>query len=166
MPSIIVLIFPSRSVLVEAIDTVNRLDYLSIGHSAIIAKADDGETTVYEDDISVVEGSLTGGTMGSLISALGVAQLGAFLLPGVGPIIAIGAGALIGALVGGGAGGLAAGLIDFGFDNRQLDALAAGLQNGRCAMVIEVEDRGAVMARLQTDLSTHQVEILLPPDDI
>jgi uncharacterized membrane protein len=160
----ILIIFPSRDQLINTMAVIQQLDYISLNQAAIIAKADDGETTVYDDDISVEEGGLTGGTMGSLMTALGIAQMGAFLLPGVGPIIALGAGAVIGGLIGGATGGLTAGLLDFGFDNQQLEALAAGLQNGRTALVIEVDDRGAVMARLQPDLKDYTVEFMLPAD--
>lgn len=162
MANVIVLIFPSRGTLVNAVDRIHALGYVNIKNTALIAKADDGETTVFENDVSAVEGGITGGTLGSLIGALGIAQLGAFLLPGVGPIIAVGAGALIGALVGGTTGGVTASLIDFGFDNTQLDELAARLKSGSTALVVEVDNHPNVIQRLQTDLKDYQVEILLP----
>lgn len=162
MTDLLVLIFPSRERLLEAVVRLKTLEAVQIKHSAVIARADDGETVVYEDDISLAEGSLTGGTLGSLISALGVAQMGAFLLPGVGPIVAIGAGALIGGLIGGTTGGVTAGLIDFGFDNDQLDRLAGTLQAGRTALVIAVDERAAVANRLQSELRDLQVELMLP----
>lgn len=162
MANVIVLIFPSRGTLTNAVDRIHDLGYVNIKNTALIAKADDGETAVFEDDISAVEGGITGGTLGSLIGALGIAQLGAFLLPGVGPIIAVGAGALIGALVGGTAGSVTASLIDFGFDNDQLDSLADRLQNGSTALVVEVDNQPNVLARLQNDLKEYEVEILTP----
>ncbi|MFO7320462.1 MAG: hypothetical protein DIU68_001900 [Chloroflexota bacterium] len=162
MSTVIVLIFPSRGSLMTAVDRVNALGYINIKNTALISKADDGEITVSEDDVSPVEGSVTGGTLGSLMGALGVAQLGAFLLPGVGPIIAVGAGALIGALVGGATGGLTASLIDFGFDNAQLEALADRLQHGRTALVVELEERPNILERLREDLKDYEVEIMLP----
>lgn len=162
MAHVIVLIFPSRGTLVEAIDRIHELGYINIKNTALIAKADDGETTVYENDISAVEGGITGGTLGSLIGALGIAQLGAFLLPGVGPIIAVGAGALIGALVGGTTGGVTASLIDFGFDNEQLEDLAKRLHTGSTALVVEADNPANVVKRLQTDLKDFQVEVLTP----
>ena len=162
MANVIVLIFPSRGTLLDAVDRIHDLGYVNIKNTALITKADDGETTVFENDISAVEGGITGGTLGSLIGALGVAQLGAFLLPGVGPIIAVGAGALIGALVGGTTGGVTAALIDFGFDNDQLDALAERLHSGSTALVVEVDNHPNVINRLQTDLKDFQVEILTP----
>jgi uncharacterized membrane protein len=165
MSNVLVLIFPSRRVLADAIDRLDSLDYVDIKNTALITKADDGETIVMEDDITAVEGAITGGTLGSLMSALGVAQLGAFLLPGVGPIIAIGAGAIIGGLIGGTTGGVAARLIDFGFDNDQLDALAKRLESGRIALVVEVADRTGALPRLREDLKDFEVETLLPPGE-
>jgi uncharacterized membrane protein len=97
------------------------------------------------------------------MTALGIAQLGAFLLPGVGPILAIGAGAIIGALVGSTAGGLAAKMVDFGFDNDQLETLAEHLQTGRTALVVEVESSANVLPRLQADLQPYTTEIMVPP---
>lgn len=159
---LVIAVFPSRGTLVDAADYVRSLDYLKLHHSAVIVKAEDGETVVLEDDISVSEGGIAGGTLGSLMGALGIAGLGAFLLPGVGPIIAIGAGALLGGLVGGATGGLTAGLIDQGVDNAKLDALAKHLDAGRVALVLELEGDQAAIARLKAELRRYNVEFTTP----
>jgi uncharacterized membrane protein len=156
------LVFPSRGVLVDAVDKLQSLGYAKIRQAAVVSKAEDGETTVFEDDISVSEGSIAGGTLGSLMTALGVAQLGAFLLPGVGPIIAIGAGALLGGLLGGAAGGITAGVVDSGFKNKLLAQLATRLGAGETALVVELEDQANLQSRLQTDLQAFNVEIITP----
>ena len=158
----IIAVFPSRGTLIDAVDRVKSLDYLKIKHSAVIVKADDGETIVLEDDISVSEGSVAGGTLGSLMGALGIAGLGAFLLPGVGPIIAIGAGALLGGLIGGATGGITASLIDLGIKDEQLEDLATHLSSGRVAMVIDAEADNSVLTRLQQDLQAFDAEITTP----
>ncbi len=158
----IIAVFPSRGSLIDAVERVKALDYLKIKHSAVIVKADDGETVVLEDDISVSEGSIAGGTLGSLMGALGIAGLGAFLLPGVGPIIAIGAGALLGGLIGGATGGLTASLIDLGIKDDQLDELAGHLSAGRVAMVLDAESEVDVLGRLQQDLQPFEAEITTP----
>jgi uncharacterized membrane protein len=157
------LVFPSRGMLIDAVDKLHTLDYVNIQNSAVIAKAADGETLVMEDDISAVEGSITGGTLGSLMTALGVAQMGAFLLPGVGPIIAIGAGALLGGLIGGTTGGVTAGLIDFGFKNQQLEDLSARLENGHTALVLEVDSTTDVVERIKADMAAYSVDIIQAP---
>ncbi len=158
----IIAVFPSRGGLIDAVDRVKSLNYLKIKHSAVIVKADDGETLVLEDDISVSEGTVAGGTLGSLMGALGIAGLGAFLLPGVGPIIAIGAGALLGGLVGGATGGITASLIDLGIKESQIEDLVSHLSAGRVAMVIDAESEDDVVSRLQQDLQSFDVEITTP----
>jgi uncharacterized membrane protein len=162
MSEIVMLVFPSRGTMLDAIDTIHSLSYTEVKHSAVIAKAEDGETMVYEDDISPNEGALTGSTLGALMSSLGVAGLGAFLLPGVGPIIAIGAAALIGGVVGGATGGITARLLDMGISNTQLEALAEHLSAGRVAMVVELEGDDSMIPRLSEDLKAFQVEIVHP----
>jgi len=160
MSQVLMMIFPGRETLFDAVETIKKLGYVKIKHSAIIAKAEDGETVVYEDDINPNEGSIAGGTLGALMGALGIAGLGAFLLPGVGPIIAIGAGALVGGLVGGATGGITAGMLDMGINNVQLEDLADHLNAGRVAMVVELEGDAAQMTRLREDLKPYEAEFV------
>lgn len=162
MSDVIMLIFPSRGHLVDATEKLQSLPNIKLKNTAMIVKADDGETLVLEDDIAPVEGSVAGGTLGGLMTALGVAQLGAFLLPGVGPILAIGAGALIGALVGGTAGGVTAGLLDFGFKNSQLEALGKRLEVGHTALVVEVEGGPDVVQQVTRELQPYGAELVTP----
>ncbi len=160
MSEVVMLVFPSRGTMLDAIDQLNSLSYAKVKHSAVIAKAEDGETVIYEDDISPNEGTIAGGTLGALMGALGIAGLGAFLLPGVGPIIAIGVGALMGGLVGGATGGVSARLMDMGIDNDQLQKLADHLSAGKIAMVVELETGSATMSQLEADLKPFQAEIV------
>jgi len=161
MSEVVMLIFPSRETMLDAVDRIKSLSYAKMTHSALIAKAEDGEVTVFEDDINPNEGGIAGGTLGGLMGALGIAGLGAFLLPGVGPILAIGAGALLGGLVGGATGGITAGMLDMGIDNKALDTLATHLSAGRIAMVVELEgDDQTMVSRLGEDLKPFQAEIV------
>ena len=165
MSKVVMLVFPSRGTMLDAVDQLHRIPHLKINHSAVIAKAEDGETVVYEDDVNPDEAGVAGGTLGALMGAMGIAGLGAFLLPGVGAIIAIGAGALLGGLLGGAAGGITAKLLDLGIDNDQLDALAEHLNAGKIALVVELDAEGSesdasVMARLSNDLKPFQVEFV------
>lgn len=152
MKDIVMFVFPTRGRLVDAADVIHQNSHVKIHHSAIIAKAENGETMVLEDDVNPDEGAIAGGTLGSVMGALGIAQLGAFLLPGIGPIIAIGAGALIGGLIGAATGGLTAGAIDLGISNELLDALAQQLQADRVAAVLELEGTGEELAQLEEQL--------------
>ncbi len=160
MSDVVMLVFPSRETLLDAVDRIKASGYAKIKHSAVIAKAEDGETNIYEDDINPNEGSIAGGTLGALMGALGIAGLGAFLLPGVGPIVAIGTGALIGGLIGGATGGISAGLMDMGIDNELLEHLTEHLSAGKVAMVVELEGDSAMISRLQQDLKPFQAEIV------
>lgn len=139
MREVIMMVFPTRGSMTDATDKLHNITGLQVHQTALIMRAEHGEVTIYEDDISPTEGAITGGTLGGLIGALGVAGLGAFLLPGVGPIIAIGAGALVGGLIGGTTGGVTARLVDHGLNNRLLEELARQLADNEIAAVMDVE---------------------------
>jgi uncharacterized membrane protein len=156
----LVAVFPSRAILTRALDHLKTLDYLDIEHAAIVAKAHSGEIVILDDDISADEGGIAGGTLAAAMTAFGLVQLGALALPGVGPIIALGAGALVGGLVGRATGRFAANLLDFGFRNEQIDALAAQLQSGRPALILEVKDYHKILPRLSEDLKQYRAELL------
>lgn len=137
MISTLLLSFPTRGHMLEAIDYLNSLENVEIHNTALIAKAEDGETTIYEDDISPNEGAIAGGTLGSLMGTMGLAGLGALLLPGVGAVLALGAGGLIGGLLGGSIGALTGKAVDLGIDNDKLEVMAGQLANNQVALVIE-----------------------------
>lgn len=160
MREVVMFVFPTRGRLVDAADVIRENPHVKIHHSAIIAKAENGETLVLEDDINPDEGAIAGGTLGSLMGALGIAQLGAFLLPGIGPIIAIGAGALIGGLIGGATGSLTAGALDLGISNQLLDDLAMQLQEDRVAMVVELEGTAEGLAQLDEQLKSFDATLV------
>lgn len=169
MGKVVMLVFPSRGVMLDAVEKLNSLDYLNIKHSTIIVRAEDGETMILEDDISPHEGRVAGGTLGAMMGGLGIAGLGALLLPGVGPILAIGAGALLGGVVGGATGGITAKLVDLGINDEKLDELAEHLKVGHVALAVELEGRtpegaaatdDSLIARVSEDLKPFQVEIV------
>jgi uncharacterized membrane protein len=160
MSQMVMIVFPTRGTLLDATEKLNSLDYLNIRHSALLTKAADGEVAVFEDDIKPDEGAIAGSTLGSLMGALGIAQLGALLLPGVGPILAVGAGALVGGLIGGATGGVAAGLIDMGVKDDKLAELAKHLGADKIALVIEAEGPTDLITRLQNDLQAFQPELV------
>lgn len=162
---IIIAVFPSRSPLTDALDHIAHLRDVEIKRAAIVAKAANGETVILDDDISADEGGIAGGTLGAAMTALGLVQLGALSLPGVGPIIALGAGLLVGGLLGGATGHFAANLMDFGFKNVQIENLSERLQAGRPALVIETVNDQATLARLRQELNLFQAEFVLRGDD-
>lgn len=160
MSEIVVLTFPAREPVLDAVDHLKHIEHIKIKHSAVIAKALDGETVVLEDDINPNEGAIAGGTLGALLGGIGIAGLGAMLLPGVGALIAIGAGAFVGGLIGGTTGGVAARLLDLGFDNHQIDALAQKLNNGGVALVVECDGDQAAIEHLHEELKPYDAEYL------
>jgi uncharacterized membrane protein len=160
MTQIMMLVYSARGGLTEAAERLTKLDYLKLKHTALIARAESGEVTILEDDINPNEGAIAGGTLGTLMGMMSVAQLGALLLPGVGPIVALGAGALVGALVGGAAGGVAADAIDMGIKDNVLKQLATHLEKNRVALVIEAEGNADLADRLRADLTPLSIEFV------
>jgi uncharacterized membrane protein len=167
MAQILMLVYPAREGVTEATEKLFKLDYLKIKHAALIARAQGGEVAILDDDINPNEGAIAGGTLGSLMGMMGIAQLGALMIPGVGAIIALGAGALVGALVGGAAGGVAADAIDMGIKDSALKQLAAHLEHDRVALVIEadgknIEATANLAEKLRLDLNPLAVEYASP----
>jgi len=159
---IIVAIFPSRDVLTRALDHLNEIEDFDIEGAAIVAKAGTGEIIILDDDISPNEGGITGGTLGAAMATFGLVQLGALTLPGVGAIIALGAGALVGGLVGRATGRFAANLLDFGFKNEQVEKLAERLESGHPALVLQVADETKSLKLMRKELSAYQAELIEP----
>jgi uncharacterized membrane protein len=167
MREIIMMVFPTRGSMVDATDKLHSIPGLHIHQTALIVRAEHGEVTIFEDDISPTEGAISGGTLGGLIGALGVAGLGAFLLPGVGPIIAIGAGALAGGLIGGTTGGVTARLVDHGLNSHLLGELAHQLADNEIAAVMDVEGGEAQLAEAAADIAAFDGKLVVvkPPKD-
>ncbi len=160
---IVLLVFPSRKVLTKALDRMTTLDYVDIRRGAIVAKAASGETIVLDDDVTPNQGGIAGGTLGAAMGALGVAQLGALALPGVGPIIALGAAVLVGALVGRVTGRFAANFVDFGFHIEQIEHLASKLQADHPALVLELKNADQILQRLHDDLRPYKFDVIKVP---
>jgi uncharacterized membrane protein len=162
----IVAVFPSRTVLTRALDRIVKLDYVDIKRAAIVAKAASGETVILDDGIGPDQGGVAGGTLGAAMTMFGLAQLGALALTGVGAIIALGAGALVGGLVGRATGRFAANLLDFGYANEQIESLAAQLQAGHPALVLEVKNSQLVLPKLREDLKAFRAELVEPLESV
>lgn len=160
---IVLLVFTSRKVLTKALDRMATLDYVDIRRGAIIAKATSGETIVLDDDVSPNQGGIAGGTLGAAMGALGVAQLGALALPGVGPIIALGAAVLVGGLVGRVTGRFAANFVDFGFRVEQIEHLASKLKADQPALVLDMKNADQILPRLHDDLRPYKFEVIKVP---
>jgi uncharacterized membrane protein len=159
---VIVAIFPTRRALTRAVDYLKDNAVVEIRRAAIVARAGSGEILVLDDDLSPDEGGVAGGTLGAAMAALGIVQLGALTLPGVGPIIALGASALVGGLLGNVTGRFAANLLDFGYHNAQIEALSQQLEEGHPALVLEISDAVAGLEILQTELKRFRAYLIEP----
>lgn len=157
---VIIVVFPSRSVLTKALDHLKTMREFEFEHAAIVAKANSGEVVVLDDNVGPDEGGIAGGTLGAAMAALGLVQLGALALPGLGPIIALGAGALVGGLVGNVTGRFAANLLDLGYKHEQIDVLAERLKAGHPALVLSVKDVHHAMPLLQRELTPYKAELI------
>ncbi len=157
---LIVAIFPSRRMLTKALDHLVEIKELEIRHAAIIAKARNGEVVVLNDELGPDEGGITGGTLGAAIAALGMVQFGALAIPGVGAIIALGAGALVGGLLGRMTGRFAANLLDNGYRKEEIETISARLQSGHPALVLEVRDAIKTLPRVREELVSYRAEVV------
>jgi len=157
---IVLLVFPSRTVMTKALDRMATLDYVDIRRGAIVAKAQSGETILLDDDVSPDQGGIAGGTLGAAMGALGVAQLGALALPGVGPIIALGTAALVGGFIGRMTGRFAANRVDFGFRIEQIEHLLAKLHADHPAPVLDMKNADRILEQLKEDLRPYKFEVI------
>ncbi len=153
--------FSSREEMLRAFDAVTMKHNSHIQHAAVISRPNDNEVVIMDDDLSPDEGAIAGSAMGAAMMGLGVLQMGAWVLPGIGPFLAVGAGALAGALIGNLTGRFAATLIDFGFDNDQIESVAKRLGTGQPALVIEF-DETMDMTQLRQDIAPFGAEIIDP----
>ncbi len=157
---LIVAVFPSRKMLTKALDHLVEVADLEIHHAAIVAKARNGEVVVLNDELGPDEGGITGGTLGAGIAALGMVQFGALAIPGIGAIIAVGAGALVGGLLGRMTGRFAANLIESGYRKEEVETLSSRLQTGHPALVLEVRNTDKALQRIREELVSYRAELV------
>jgi len=156
----VVAVFPSREALTEALDSLKALKAIRIRSAAIVAKAESGEIVVVDDKIGADEGGIAGGTLALAIAALGMVQLGALSIPGVGVIIVAG-GALVGALVGNLTARIGASLL--GMNDAPGETyfnIADQLRAGHPALVLALRDSSGEMPVVREALQRHGGEIV------
>lgn len=161
-----VAVFPSRKLLVRALDQLRADKRLDITRAAIVAKAGDGEVTVVDDSLGPDEAGITGGTFGVAITLLGLVQFGALALPGIGAIIALGAGALVGGLVGSATGRFAANLLESGFRSDQIENLQLDLESERPALVLQMKNEAHTLARTKEVLTQFRAKLVENADSV
>lgn len=111
-----------------------------------------GQLAVGEDRpeaAAAAEGAVAGGLFGGLVGVL--VGVGAFAVPGLGPIIAAGplASGLIGAAVGAAGGGLLGALVEWGIGEEEAGFYLEGVRRGGALVAVRAPDEQAeVVARL------------------
>ncbi|MDX1665572.1 MAG: general stress protein [Candidatus Promineifilaceae bacterium] len=107
------------------------------------------ELDTYDEDVAdgAAAGAVGGGIVGGLLGFL--VGLGAFAIPGVGPVIAAGplASALVGAGIGAAAGGLLGALIDWGVPEAEAEYYTEGVRRGGTLVAVRATDTVADRAR-------------------
>jgi uncharacterized protein (TIGR02271 family) len=102
---------------------------------------DDRDTTATtESGDAAVEGALAGGVIGGLAGLL--LGLGAFAIPGIGPIVAAGplVSALVGAGVGAAGGGLLGALVGWGIPETEAGYYAEGIRRGGTLVAVRAQE--------------------------
>lgn len=102
-------VFPSRSSAENAVSTLRRQGFTN-EEINIISKKQSHQQSGENTDDDIMDGTLTGGTLGGIGGLL--LGAGALMIPGIGPIVA--AGPIAAAIGGAIAGGITGGLIDWG----------------------------------------------------
>ena len=160
--NIVVAVFPSRKIMLRALNHLTDTENILITRAAVVAKAATGEFVVLDDDMSPGEGTLAGAVLGGAVAALGMIQLGAFTLPLFGAIFALIAAAMVGALLGSVVGRFVAQWVDSGFPGEVFQALSQRLEEGHPALVIELAQPDVALAKLRQALSGYNAELVEP----
>lgn len=161
----LIAVFPTRKLLVRALDELRAQPNIAIEKAAILARADDGEVRIVHDSLGPDEAGITGGTLGAAIALLGLVQFGALALPGIGIVIALGAGALVGGLVGNATGRFAANLIGDGYGSDQIEALQAEMEADRPALLLTVaDDEGTAADQVTATLKRNRGRLIEQAD--
>lgn len=127
-------VFESRSSAEKAVETLRQQGFSNEEINIISKKqSQDDDTDVVDDDI--MDGTLTGGTIGGIGGLL--LGAGALMIPGIGPILAVGP---IAAAVGGAiAGGITGGLIDWGIPSEDSKRYEQEVVHGSILAIIRTD---------------------------
>lgn len=154
---IIVAVFPSRQILLKALDHLLEDVALDIRKAAVVVKSATGDILVLNDDLGGEDGAIIGGLVGAVTMSLGLGTLGMLALPGSNSLIALSFSAIIGGIIGWLVGQFVSNTFQFGFDRSYVDAIAGKLQEGTTALMIRVEDRADLLPKLQAELEPYKV---------
>jgi len=126
-------VFQSRSSAEKAVTTLRQQGFTNEEINIISKKYQDQDTN---HDDSIADGTITGSTLGGLGGLL--LGAGALVIPGIGPILAVGP---IAAAVGGAiAGGITGGLIDWGIPAADSEHYEAEVVQGSILAIIRTDE--------------------------
>ena len=162
---LLVAVFPTRNLLVQALAHIKTQESVDIKRAAIVSINQDGETVVVDDDLSAAEGGPAGMILGGVLAAGGMFILGATHLPGVGPALAIAVGTLIGAIIGRLTGRFAANLLDFGFPRAVTNDIAAQLKPGQPALLVETAKDDRTLPILKDAFTAYEAQTVQRLED-
>ncbi|HZK23764.1 MAG TPA: DUF1269 domain-containing protein [Oscillospiraceae bacterium] len=138
--STVVGLFRSEDQAEEAIRELRAREFDDLDVSLVArGEGDDREAdnaSLNFDRQNLTDGTATGGAIGGLAGLL--AGAGALLIPGLGPIIAVGP--LAGALTGAVTGGIAGGLIDYGIPETEGERYEQEIQKGSVMVAVEADE--------------------------
>lgn len=134
-------IFPSRQLLLDAIEKLSTIRSLQINRAAVVARTQKGKIVFIPHSITDKTAAKLGRNLGSTLGAIGgIIQMGGIAaIPGIGPVIALGTGVLLGGFVGKQTGRVASLLIEYNYSPAQIQEIAQDMQNGQAALLVEVD---------------------------
>lgn len=138
MAQVLVGVFPDRLAAENAIIGLKEAGY-DPTHIGFVTR-NTGEAQQVADDVGVDvgTGALTGGILGSGLGAI-LAATGAFVIPGVGPLLA--AGILVTALAGGAAGALVGALVGLGVPHEEAEYYHRRVVEGASLVTVDAPGR-------------------------
>lgn len=157
---IIVAVFPSRRVLMKALDHLLEEVALDVQQAAVVAKSKTGQILVLTDDLGGEEGGFLGGVAGGMVGAVSMAVFGALALHSFSLLPVLVVGGLLGGGIGWLVGLLVARTFRFGMAKPYVNAIADKLQSGHSALMLRVEDAAALLPRLQDELTPYRAELV------
>lgn len=130
-------VFESRSSAERAVESLRQQGFSNEEINIISKKQSnhDNDSNEASDDDSIMDGTVTGGTIGGIGGLL--LGAGALMIPGVGPIVA--AGPIAAALSGVIAGGITGGLIDWGIPSADSERYEQEVVQGSILAIIRTD---------------------------
>ncbi|MHB1420250.1 MAG: general stress protein [Bacillota bacterium] len=144
----------------QAEDAVKKLRAQGFDREISILSKDGNKETDKDGTLtnrgSVADGATTGGVIGGLAGL--AAGAGALVIPGLGPLIAIGP--IAGLISGAATGGIAGGLIDWGIPEEEGKRLEEDVRYGKILVSVQIDENKANdAAKVLTSYGAENVKI-------